>query len=629
MRNTLQEQYNLIKEGKGAKDVFVKHAKSLFPHLIPNHYGFDNAAQILTQRNIISENLWGVVTDNDNAQPDWFKIFNESQETNVKADEKKPAKEVEKADEKSYSHQYEAKTGDDVIFDQYLNGIQVEACKSENNGKTVDELKKIVLKNLKKDNLYYTKNAAFGVEGIGYTDEAPGLGKTKEVKGKYASSGMEPVKINEGFNEDKIAKYKKYTYTLDGKTVTPDDIDFYDNLLGAELDGKVYKMGIPDEKGNVELKSAKGKTGMYTESTKTNEGIGMFMDPIGYKKSDPKPQVYTKKFVGISDKIKGDYVYDIFKNGVKVATIDGEGNANAWMNDQQRNMKEANMSGEYIVWIQPEGEEKREHHRAKSKSEAERIARMVYGNYYDDYNPPKIGVVSADEWSQETSLDNMNIKESPTLFRSPIELAKAVANKHGQELKQLKDQGYKVFEPAAIKYGGQTMKDSGMEMVVIKNLLYGYADEDWPSDYINELSNLLKNLNESQLRAAIRQLIKEELNLKEIDTVGEEASKEAKIKKINDEINKRKKKLKALETLKELEEDSVNPKKIKELYSEIKKLEGVSAKLNKKKGEKKEVIDETDTDPNRGTTVLPKSTPPADLKKLNAQGVDVELKELN
>jgi len=421
MRNTLQEQYNLIKEGKGAKDVFVKHAKSLFPHLIPNHYGFDNAAQILTQRNIISENLWGVVTDNSNAQPDWFKIFNESQETNVKADEKKPAKEVEKADEKSYSHQYEAKTGDDVIFDQYLNGIQVEACKSENNGKTVDELKKIVLKNLKKDNLYYTKNAAFGVEGIGYTDEAPGLGKTKEVKGKYASSGMEPVKLKE----------------------------------------------------------------------------------------------------------------------------------------------------------------------------------------------------------------NMNIKESSTLFRSPIELAKAVANKHGQELKQLKDQGYKVFEPAAIKYGGQTMKDSGMEMVVIKNLLYGYADEDWPSDYINELSNLLKNLNESQLRAAIRQLIKEELNLKEIDQVGEDASKEAKIKKINDEINKRKKKLKALETLKELEEDSVNPKKIKELYSEIKKLEGVSAKLSKKKGEKKEVIDETDTDPNRGTTVLPKSTPPADLKKLNAQGVDVELKELN
>jgi hypothetical protein len=450
---TLQEQYNLIKEGKGAKDVFTKHAKSLFPHLVPNHYGFDNASQILTQRGIISENLWGITTgNNDNQQPDWFSIFNESLEIDTKADAKKPAKEVEEYEEKSYDSQYGAETGDDVIFDQYINGIQLETCNPKNADKTVDELKKMVLKNLKKDKLYYTKNAAFGVEGIGYTDETPGLGKTKEVKGKYASSGMEPVKIKESINE-----------------------------------------------GNME---------------------------------------------------------------------------------------------EYIVWIQPEGEEKREHHRAKSKSEAERIARMVYGNYYDDYNPPKIGVVSADEWSQETSLDNMNIKESSTLFRSPIELAKAVANKHGQELKQLKDQGYKVFEPAAIKYGGQTMKDSGMEMVVIKNLLYGYADEDWPSDYINELSNLLKNLNESKLRSVIRQLIKEELNLKEIDQVGEEAQKMAKSKKIDDEVNKRKKKLKALETLKELEADSVNPGKIKELYKEIKTLEKLKEKLEKKGKKKEQIIDE-------------------------------------
>ena len=227
MRNTLQEQYNLIKEGKGAKDVFIKHAKSLFPHLIPNHYGFDNAAQILTQRGIISENLWGIATGN-NQQPDWFKIFNEAQETNVKADATKTSKEVDEYKDKSYHNQYEAETGDDVIFDQYLRGIQIETCKDENADKSVVDLKKMVLKNLKKDKLYYTKNAAFGIEGIGYTDEAPGLGKTKEVKGKYASSGMEPVKINEGFDEDKIARYKKYTYTLDGEPITPDDINFYD-----------------------------------------------------------------------------------------------------------------------------------------------------------------------------------------------------------------------------------------------------------------------------------------------------------------------------------------------------------------------------------------------------------------
>jgi hypothetical protein len=72
--------------------------------------------------------------------------------------------------------------------------------------------------------------------------------------------------LREGKDEDKIARYEKYTYTLDGEKVTPDDIAFYNNSLGAELDGKVYKMGIPDENGNVELNMPKGKTGIYTES---------------------------------------------------------------------------------------------------------------------------------------------------------------------------------------------------------------------------------------------------------------------------------------------------------------------------------------------------------------------------
>ena len=31
---TLQEQYNLIKEGKGHKDVFLKEAKKKFPNMI-------------------------------------------------------------------------------------------------------------------------------------------------------------------------------------------------------------------------------------------------------------------------------------------------------------------------------------------------------------------------------------------------------------------------------------------------------------------------------------------------------------------------------------------------------------------------------------------------------------------
>ena len=56
-----------------------------------------------------------------------------------------------------------------------------------NADKTGDELKKIVVKNLSKDPLYYTKNGEFGVKGLGYTDEAPGLGKNTQPTSKNAS----------------------------------------------------------------------------------------------------------------------------------------------------------------------------------------------------------------------------------------------------------------------------------------------------------------------------------------------------------------------------------------------------------------------------------------------------------
>ena len=69
----------------------------------------------------------------------------------------------------------------------------------KNEGKSVDELKEIVAKNLAKDKTYYATEAQFGIKGIGYTDDAPGLKVSdKEIKGKYASSGMEEVKLKEG-----------------------------------------------------------------------------------------------------------------------------------------------------------------------------------------------------------------------------------------------------------------------------------------------------------------------------------------------------------------------------------------------------------------------------------------------
>ena len=75
----------------------------------------------------------------------------------------------------------------------------------------------------------------------------------------------------------------------------------------------------------------------------TLEEIGMFNDPIGYEKPEPNPKdlIFTKYLVGTSD-TKGHtgYIYDIYKNGVKIKTIKGEGEANAYINQLKREMSE-------------------------------------------------------------------------------------------------------------------------------------------------------------------------------------------------------------------------------------------------------------------------------------------------
>ena len=55
---TLQEQYNLIKEGKGHKGVFLKEAKRLFPNIVPNSATFNQTTKLLKQRSVINETIF-------------------------------------------------------------------------------------------------------------------------------------------------------------------------------------------------------------------------------------------------------------------------------------------------------------------------------------------------------------------------------------------------------------------------------------------------------------------------------------------------------------------------------------------------------------------------------------------
>jgi len=187
----LQTQYNLIKEGKGHKDVFVKEAKRIFPDIIPNSAGFDQTSTLLKNKNIIVENIFPLVPSSGLNPFSTFDKFLKEEET--KAEVKKTSKEVEEDLAKTYDYS-DKKNLDNQIFDQVLKGIRFEI--EQDPELTLEKATEKVKKNLDKNSLFYLENAAFGVKGLGYTKEAPGLGEPKETKGKYKSSGYGNLKEN-------------------------------------------------------------------------------------------------------------------------------------------------------------------------------------------------------------------------------------------------------------------------------------------------------------------------------------------------------------------------------------------------------------------------------------------------
>jgi hypothetical protein len=181
---TLQEQYNLIKEGKGHKGIFLTEAKKQFPDMLTNPMGFEEASKMLKTRGVISENyvdLKPINTIEASPKTAWENKFAQFLAEEAKAVEKKPTAEVEEIE--SHNYDYKDQTNlDNQIGQEVLNGLYFEG--RENPDKTLDELRKMVAKNLAKDRQYYMKNAAFGVKGLGYKET-----ELEEVSGKYASSG--------------------------------------------------------------------------------------------------------------------------------------------------------------------------------------------------------------------------------------------------------------------------------------------------------------------------------------------------------------------------------------------------------------------------------------------------------
>jgi hypothetical protein len=181
---TLQEQYNQIKQGKGSKQIFLTEAKKQFSDMLTNPMGFDEASKILKTRGVISENyidLHPISTMEATPKTSYEIKFAEFLKEEAKAVEKKTTKEVDEIN--AHSFDYKDKSNlDNQIGQEVLNGIYFEA--KQNPDKDLEEIRKMVSKNLEKDGQYYMKNAAFGIKDLGYQET-----EVEEVSGKHASSG--------------------------------------------------------------------------------------------------------------------------------------------------------------------------------------------------------------------------------------------------------------------------------------------------------------------------------------------------------------------------------------------------------------------------------------------------------
>ena len=190
---TLQEQYNLIKDGKGHKGVFLKEAKRLFPNIVPNSATYNQTAKLLKQRSVINENIFPLIPSSG-LNP--FTTFDKFVNEESKATEKKTTKEVKELETAGYDYK-DKKNLNNQIFDQYLNGVKFEMEQDPellalNPSEALLKAKEKVNKNLDKDPLFYMKNAAFGIEGLGYKE----LKQQEELKGKHKSSGYGDLKEN-------------------------------------------------------------------------------------------------------------------------------------------------------------------------------------------------------------------------------------------------------------------------------------------------------------------------------------------------------------------------------------------------------------------------------------------------
>jgi hypothetical protein len=311
---TLQEHYNQINEGKGNKAQFLKQARELFPQHFNQYSDFNTITNVLKSKQIISESKINVVTKGFDIY-DWKKILAEE----VKAEEKTTSKGVIDTQKHAYDN-VDMKNADNINFNEIMKGFYAELKDPKNHDKTGDEIKAMVVKNLAKDILYYTKDGMFGEKGLGFTTEAPGLGTPKEPKGKFKSSGYGDLDTEVKIKEPK-SNVQDSLGDKEAETSMPKKVK--EMPTTPQNSAGVKKMKTPGTEKIMKLQEIGGHASIY--------GLTTFHG--GNKKSEPKtPQegeAYLKDLNPGDIFSMGSLEYKVVgpgeNGGIEVTYSDGKG----------------------------------------------------------------------------------------------------------------------------------------------------------------------------------------------------------------------------------------------------------------------------------------------------------------
>lgn len=349
---TLQEQYNQIQKGEGRKDLFLKEARRNYPNLVSNLTSFNDAEKILKNKNVINEEIGGVVTlkpvntltsndfnPNKQAWENKFeqylaeagkkelnpivnnevekKVNDKKGEEKIKAEEKETAKEVINTQDRNYDYSPKVDNINNVNAQEMMNGVYCEIKADPNL--SLEEAQAKVIKNLAKDSLHYVKEGQFGVEGLGYSEQ-----KVEENTGEtYGGSGYSE-KLKEGdsamqeVKESKDDKLKSLIKESLGGVVTTGN----PNSLAA-MSGEIIKNMMNEDNWQQEVGS-QYHSSLYTEENKEDD---MPMDEAK-KDHDGDGDVDSDDYLAARDKaIKANMKKKAKKESIdtKLAEIGKEG----------------------------------------------------------------------------------------------------------------------------------------------------------------------------------------------------------------------------------------------------------------------------------------------------------------